>query len=219
MRSPESKGGFTLLEVLMAVTLGALLMVAASTFVFSMGELWGRGTDERLFDRHVRGVSRFMDGLLRGAVATSGTTGEESAIWWAESGGNEYMDSALLTFELQESPGVLVWPGEALPNVVCSFQLDRDDGLFLLWKSRLEMDFEDASPRRTRLSPFVRDIEYIYFDTESDPPEWDRASEPMTDSEGAPLLPSRLQISFEYGDSFRVADLVLPTTSTGVPLY
>lgn len=219
MKPSNSRRGFTLLELLMAIMIGALLMVAASTFVFSMGELWGRGGEERLFDRHVRGVSRFMDGLLRGAVATAEANGETTAVWWAEPIGTEYTDEELLTFELQESPGVLVWPGEALPNVVCAFQLDRDEGLFLLWKSLLEVDYEDASPRRTRLSPFVDGIEYIYYDAESDPPEWERESEPMTDSAGSPLLPSRLQISFVYGDETRVVDLVLPTTSVGVPLY
>ena len=203
----------------MSITLGAFIITGATFSIFSMSELWGHGTEARLFDRHVRGVSRFMDHLLRSAVATASATGETSAMWWAEPVGNDYTDSELLTFELQESPGVLVWPGEALPNVVCSFQLDRDDGLFLLWKSRLEMDFDDASPRRTRLSPFVRDIEYIYYDIESDPPEWDRESEPMTDSDGTPMLPSRLQLSFEYGDESRLIDLVLPTGSFGVPLY
>jgi prepilin-type N-terminal cleavage/methylation domain-containing protein len=219
MKPSDSRRGFTLLELLMAIMIGALLMVAASTFVFSMGELWGRGGEERLFDRHVRGVTRFMDGLLRGAVAAADANGEVAAVWWAEPIGSEYTDEELLTFELQEGPGVLVWPGEALPNVVCAFQLDRDDGLFLLWKSLLEVDYEDASPRRTRLSPFVDKIEYIYYDSESDPPEWEQESEPMTDSAGVPMLPSRLQISFVYGDETRVVDLVLPTTSVGVPLY
>ena len=219
MRPSDSRQGFTLLELLMAITIGALLMVAASTFVFSMGELWGRGGEERLFDRHVRGVTRFMDTLLRGAVATAEVNGETTAVWWAEPIGNEYTDDELLTFELQESPGVLVWPGEALPNVVCSFQLDRDDGLFLLWKSRLEVDYEDVSPRRTRLSPFVEEIEYIYYDGESDPPEWEQESEPMTDSAGKPMLPSRIQMSFVYGDESRMVNLVLPTTSVGVPLF
>ena len=219
MSALRSRRGFTLIELLMAITIGALLMVAASTFVFSMGELWGRGTEERLFDRHVRGVSRFLDGLLRGAVSTASTTGEAAAIWWAEPIGNEYTDEELLTFELQESPGVLVWPGETLPYVVCSLQLDRTDGLFLLWKSRLEVDYEDVSPRRTRLSPFVEDIEYIYYDTDRDPPEWEREKEPVTDSEGQPMLPSRIQLSFVYGEETRVVSLVLPSMSTGVPLY
>lgn len=219
MRTANSRQGFTLIELLMAITIGAMLMVAASTFVFSMGELWGRGTEERLFDRHVRGVSRFMDGLFRAAIANTETTGEAAAVWWAEPVGNEYSDEELLTFELQESPGVLVWPGEALPYVVCSFQLDRDDGLFLLWKSRLEVDFEETSPRRTRLSPFVEDLEYVYYDTESDPPDWKLEPEPLTDSQGKPMLPSRLKISFVYDDEIRVVNLVLPSISAGVPLY
>lgn len=202
----------------MAVMIGAMLMVAASTFVFSMGELWGRGTDERLFDRHVRGVGRFLDGLLREAAASSSASGETGALWWEEPAGAEYAGDELLTFEVEDSPGVLVWPGEALPNVVCSFLLD-DDGLFLIWKSRLEVDYGEAPPRRTRISPFAREIEYFYYDEESDPPVWEQSPEPETDSEGNPRLPSRLRVTFTYEDETRMVNLVLPVSSTSVPLY
>ena len=46
--------GFTLLELLLAMALAATVLIGLNTFVFSMGELWGRGGDVRLFDRHVR---------------------------------------------------------------------------------------------------------------------------------------------------------------------
>lgn len=202
----------------MAITIGAMLMVAASTFVFSMGELWGRGTDERLFDRHVRGVSRFLDGLLRDAAANSSASGGTGAIWWEEPAGNEFNGEELLTFEVQESPGVLVWPGEALPNVVCSLLLDRD-GLFLVWKSRLETDYGDVSPRRTRISPFAREIEYYYYDEESDPPVWEQSPDPETDSDGKPMVPSRLRITFTYEEETRTVNLILPRATASVPLY
>lgn len=216
--APHNRRGFTLLELLMAITIGAMLMVAATTFVFSMGELWGRGTDERLFDRHVRGVSRFIDGLLRDAAASANAAGQTEAIWWEEPPGSEYAGDEMLTFEVEASPGVLVWPSEALPNVVCFLQFDRD-GLFLLWKSRLEADFEDDPPRRTRLSPFVTDIRYFYYDTEDDPPTWDEEDEPSTDSQGDPLIPNRIQIAFTYGETSRLINLVLPGSPAGVPLY
>src|SRR5512133_366977 len=64
----RAERGFTLLEILLALALVALLLVALNTFVFSMGELWGLRTDVRLFEQHVRAVTRFLDHELRAAV-------------------------------------------------------------------------------------------------------------------------------------------------------
>ena len=70
------KRAFTLLEILLALALTALVLVSLNTFVFSMGELWGRNADVRLFDRHVRAVTRFLESELRTAslppAATAG---------------------------------------------------------------------------------------------------------------------------------------------------
>ena len=52
--------GFTLIEVVLAMALVALILVGLNLFVFSMGELWGKNTDVRLFDQHVRAVTRFL---------------------------------------------------------------------------------------------------------------------------------------------------------------
>ena len=40
-----SRRAFTLLEILLALTLVSLVLVAMNSFVFSMGELWGRNAD------------------------------------------------------------------------------------------------------------------------------------------------------------------------------
>ncbi|MFM8549274.1 MAG: prepilin-type N-terminal cleavage/methylation domain-containing protein, partial [Verrucomicrobiota bacterium] len=55
--------GFTLLEMLIAMALLGALMVALNTFHVSMGELWGSGRDQRLFDQHARAAT----GLVRQA--------------------------------------------------------------------------------------------------------------------------------------------------------
>lgn len=60
--------GFTLLETLLAVALAAALLIAVNFFVLSMGELWGGGSEPRLFDRHVRGVTRFLESLVQQSV-------------------------------------------------------------------------------------------------------------------------------------------------------
>jgi hypothetical protein len=157
-----------------AVAIGAMLIVAAIGFALSMGELWGNGSETRLFDQHVRGVSRFLENLLRHAEpapqppdsSVQTATPEETAqqirqareagitlaemqdpVSWQRPRGRNFSGDELLTFQLAESPGVFAWPEHPLPFVVCSLRVDRRDGLFLLWKSRLELDFEDETPR------------------------------------------------------------------------
>jgi prepilin-type N-terminal cleavage/methylation domain-containing protein len=55
-----TRRGFTLIEIVLAMALVGLVLVGLNTFIFSMSELWGRNTDVRLFDQHVRAVTRFL---------------------------------------------------------------------------------------------------------------------------------------------------------------
>src|SRR5687767_13678356 len=64
----RARGAFTLIEILLALALVALLLIALNTFVFSMAELWGKRSDVRLFDQHVRAVTRFLESELRAAA-------------------------------------------------------------------------------------------------------------------------------------------------------
>src|SRR5450432_3387910 len=52
--------GFTLIEIVLSVALVGIVLVGLNAFIFSMSELWGRNTDVRLFDQHVRAVTRFL---------------------------------------------------------------------------------------------------------------------------------------------------------------
>ena len=79
---------FTLLEVMLAVALSTMLLVAVNFFVLSLGELWSGGSEERLFDRHVRGVGRFLETLVEQSVvptddSTRATNGGAQAGWVA----------------------------------------------------------------------------------------------------------------------------------------
>ncbi len=54
--------GSPFLEILLSLALVMLVMVGLNTFIFSMGELWGRRSESRLLELHVRAVSRdFLD--------------------------------------------------------------------------------------------------------------------------------------------------------------
>ena len=59
---------FTLIEILVAMAIAMMVFVAVTTLLFSMGELWGRNSDARLFQLHARNVTRFLEGELARAT-------------------------------------------------------------------------------------------------------------------------------------------------------
>jgi prepilin-type N-terminal cleavage/methylation domain-containing protein len=205
---------FTLIEVLLAIVLAGGLVIAANMFLLSMGELWGRGTDDRLFDQHVRGVSRFLDSLVRQAVP-SGDNGEVFTMDSPK--GYESIANPLLTFELNEAPGICVWPGKPLPRVVVWLNVSRDDGLVLLWKSRTEEDFGDVPPRATPISPFVTLVEYEYYDDGRK--EWREEERPIIDAGNKPRLPGRVRLTFQRGTKTVPVSIELPTSGAKVILW
>lgn len=319
--------GFTLLETLLAVALAAALLIAVNFFVLSMGELWGSGSEPRLFDRHVRGVTRFLESLVQQSVvptidstnsqtdpmksattpqsrltepttegpqlaalilgdgvrrpqvlgATAGVrTGHGLAAWFAQPfmaqveppqspprreggagripeqvrntgdrnslGGSVPANSSeaaaasdptgarfrigtpagydgappMLMFEVDEAPGQCVWPVRPLPQVECALQINADEGLVLLWKSKLEEDYGTARPRKTQLSPFGQAIIFDYYDAERK--VWTRSEQPQPDGTGGWLVPQRLYLTFAYAGMKREVSITLPGAPGGAPL-
>jgi prepilin-type N-terminal cleavage/methylation domain-containing protein len=329
IRPSPGRRGFSLLEVLLAVSLSAMLLVAVNFFVLSLGELWSGGSEPRLFDRHVRGVARFLDSLVQQSVVPeqdtkrpasgappqarsvprhaapvaavespaprtglaalaaaarlriSETLGAAGGLRLGVAPGGRALrilvqapgrnlggvgrlppgvrdadakhpptggaaggradsrngnavfattgsrfslgtpagyDGAppMLMFEIDEAPGQCVWPERPLPQVECALQVNADEGLVLLWKSKLEEDYGTARPRKTQLSPFARGISYDYFD--SDRQEWTHTEQPQSDGNGGWLVPQRIRVAFAYQGLEREISIVLPDVPEGVPL-
>ena len=213
------RSGFTLLEIMFAVFMGAALLVAATTFVFSLGELWGKGANVWLFQKHVRGVSRFLEQSFQTSSWKLSDGEVESVVYWSNRGGREYENEELLTFELEKSPGVLVWPEDPLPYVVCSLELDDEEGLYLLWRSRLEEDFGEEEPRKTLISPFVKGIKYFYIDPEDEDAEWEIEEDPVKETDGTFTLPQRIEIIFAHEGQEEKRQIPLPSLFSGVPMF
>ena len=108
-RRPPAEHAFTLLEILLALALTALVLVSLNTFVFSMGELWGRNADVRLFDRHVRAVTRFLDQELHAASLPPYAAAGTSPIVPQEIKPLNGTTDNLLTYELTAGDRLLVW--------------------------------------------------------------------------------------------------------------
>jgi hypothetical protein len=137
---------------------------------------------------------------------------------WQRPRGRKYGTEEFLTFELAESPGIFAWPEEPLPFVVCALRVDPGEGLFLLWKSRLEIDFEDEAPREFKVSPYVTSITYFYYDTSGARPKWEEADNPRT-AGGTREMPARIELTFEYQGETLTTALVIPAEAAVMPVY
>ena len=216
-RSALSPSGFTLLEILLGLALASLVLVALNVFVFSMGEIWGRNSDVRLFDRHVRAVTRFVDAQLRAATLPPAADANAAPIAPQEIRPRNGQTENLLTFELPAGCRLFVWPDRPLPEVVCSLQVRDREGLLLLWHSRLETHFADDPPRETVVTPLVTGISYDYYDP--DFKNWKNETTIRKDNNGQLQTPQRVRLKFTYGKLTRETVLVLPSTGPGLPNF
>lgn len=209
--------GFTLLETLLALALAGLLMVALNTFVFSMGELWGRNSDLRLFERHVRAVTRFLQDELRAAARPPAGSAEQAPIEVQDIRTQSGVTRTLLTFELFEGSRIFTWPAQPLPEVVCSLEVRQDAGLLFLWHSRLEKDFDDQPPRELVVSPLVTAMSYDYYDESFK--NWKNETELRRNSEGEYEAPQRLRLTFAYRGRNQNVVIPLPVVTQGLPAF
>ena len=211
------KNAFTLLEIILALALTALVLVALNTFVFSMGELWGRNTDVRLFDRHVRAVTRYLEQELRSAALPPSAPAGSNPIAPQEIKPANGSTETLLTYELPEGSRLLVWPDRPLPEVVCSLQARAGEGLVLLWHSRLEQKFKDDPPRETLVTPLVTALAYDYYDADFKTWKTERALRKAPS--GELQAPQRLRLTFTYGKLKRKSVIGLSTPTTALPNF
>lgn len=212
-----ASNGFTLLEILLALALTALVLVSLNTFVFSMGELWGRNADGRLFDRHVRAVTRFLEQELHAASLPPYAAAGTAPIVPQEIKPLNGNTDNLLTYELTAGNRLLVWPDRPLPEVVCSLQARAGTGLVLLWHSRLEQKFKEDPPRETVVTPLVTALAYDYYDP--DFRTWKTEETIRKNNAGQLETPQRLRLRFAYGKLKRESVITLSPPTEGLPNF
>jgi prepilin-type N-terminal cleavage/methylation domain-containing protein len=210
-----NRRGFTLVEVMLSMALVGLVLVGMNTFIFSMGELWGKGTDVRLFDQHVRAVTRYLQREMIRATLPPAAAVNSTPIGVQPVTPATGSQENLITYMQLQGGRLLNWPDSPLPEVFCSLQVRRDQGLFMLWHSDLENHFNDEPPREILVSPFVTALSYDYFDTDFN--KWTTETALRTDSGGNPLAPQRLRITFTYSHLTRIALVTMPATNAGLP--
>jgi prepilin-type N-terminal cleavage/methylation domain-containing protein len=211
-------GGFTLVEVLLALVLLATLLTAINQFVFSITEAWTKHRDEFVFVQHTRAVARHLDGLLQVATNSSrASTPAAGAPSVEEVRLPEGGTADLLAFDLPEGDRLFTWPGRPLPEVQCALAWRKDEGLVLYWKSRLETDFATANPRMAVVSAFVSGLAYDYYDSGTE--TWTTEDELQKDADGNWLAPRRLRVRFHRKDRDYEEVITVPQITEGLPAY
>jgi prepilin-type N-terminal cleavage/methylation domain-containing protein len=217
-RRPVSAGGFTLVEVLLALVLLAALLTAINQFVFSITEAWTKNRDEFVFVQHTRAVARHLDEMLQTSASRARASNPAAgAPGMAEAMLPEGGTADLLAFDLPVGDRLFVWPATPLPEVQCALAWRKEDGLVLYWKSRLETDFATAKPRMAVLSSFVTSLTYDYYDSGKD--AWSNEEEPQKDATGALMVPRQLRLHFHRKDRDYEEVLVVPQIKEGLPAY
>jgi prepilin-type N-terminal cleavage/methylation domain-containing protein len=208
---------FSLIEILLAVALLGALLLALNVFIFSMGEIWGRGREQRLFNEHARAVTRHVEKMLRSAALAPAALAGQSAILTVEEIRGDNGTEPWLTFDLPEGDRVLPWPEHPLPDVRVSLAAVGNQGLVLYWHSRHEIDFAEQAPRSTVLSPLVTTLTYDYY--QEDFKTWQNQPRLQRDRQGLLQAPSRLRLRFALDKMTTETLIVLPVPTSALPAF
>lgn len=215
--SSTSRRGFTLIELLLAISIMAMLLVALFTFVFSMGEIWGHGSEKRLFEQHVNAVTRHMEMMFRRATLPLGAGSATEPFTVREVRTPTSGTADLLGFDLSTGDRLFVWNGPPLPEVQVSLGVDSSRGLMLYWQSKLEIHRDTEPPRVVIVSPFVTKLEYFYRD--DDTGSWRGDLSLKKSSEGHWLVPDTIKLTFTHAGITIERMLTLPARNGALPLF
>lgn len=214
---PGAARAFTLVELILAIALMAMLLVALLTFVFSMGEIWGFGREQRLFEQHVNAVTRHVDALVRRGALPLGESIAAEPFTVREVRTETAGTRTLLSFRAAEGDRLLEWPAAPLPDVQCALGTEPGEGLVLYWQSLLERDRDTRPARRVVVSPLVSEIAYLYHDPTAG--RWDSRPDLIRAATGRWRVPDRLRLTFIYGRSRLERTITLPLGNGAVPVF
>ena len=220
------KGGFSMIEVLLALAIGGLVLTAASSLLITISRAWAeRPATRDAFDAHVNGVAHFLTAILEEATLPDFAKQGDQTIDLQRPVGYSESDDPLIHFYLREGPPLLVWPTGPANRVHCYFQFEEGDGLSFLWFSELqelekndrgELELEDEDNLfKTSISPFCDDVVYCYYGEEDagsdDIKEWDIESDLQESvKSGEFRLPDFIKLVFKWEEEGLERTISLP---------
>jgi len=204
----KKQPGFSLVEVLLALAVGGLVLMSASSLLVTISQSWAnRPATRDAFDAHVNGIAHFLTAVLEEAtLAKEGSGGADMVELLRPVGFSETKDP-LIKFYLREAPPLFFWPHGLASRVHVYFQFEEGEGLYFLWYSDLqELEKSDNGEHqlenedqlfRTQISPYFEEVYYCYYGEEGE----------TADEKKTWRIESELEENIESG-KFRVPDFI-----------
>jgi prepilin-type N-terminal cleavage/methylation domain-containing protein len=208
--------GFTLIEVLLALSIGSLVLVAATSLLITIAQAWAnRPATRDAFLSHVNGVSNFLSIILEEASFSIASTAGDPLIDLKRPTGFSSTDDPLVHFFLKEAPPLFFSPHGPAVRIHTFIYPDQDEGLSLFWFSELnevekskegEIELtEEDDLQRTVISPFFKEMYYCYYGTEDDGKddikEWEISDQLLeSDKTEKFRLPTQIKLVFRWDE-------------------
>lgn len=210
----KRRHGFTLIEMLVAIALMAMMITALLSFVFSMTEIWGHGGEKRLFTQHVNAVTRHLESMMRRAALPTAGVSTDEAFSFEEVRSPTAGTVNGLTFTLTAGDRLMLWGNTPAPYAETTLAIDREQGLVLFWRSQLEEDEE--AWRLKPVTPLVTSLTYAYYEEEAQ--RWRKEATPLRSREGLWRVPEQIILNFKHRDLEAERTITLPLAPGGMPI-
>lgn len=219
---------FTLIELLLAMTLASLILVSAAGLLFNVSELYFTEQGKPDHDMHVVNVSHFLQQIFQGvAQADSGNSGSRNSnqastpIQWNSLPGDSLGEKDHLSFQYEKNIPIIYWEYGPLPALTAWLHHEPDEGLFLFWQTTRQAQEDPNDYMRSLISPYVTELHYEYYDIDMD--RWEEDKDFLATEK---LLPDMIRIVFEWPEESKESEddpyettIILPVASNGTPIY
>ncbi|GHB97764.1 hypothetical protein GCM10007047_12050 [Cerasicoccus arenae] len=206
--------------MMLVVGLSGLILTAAASLTFGLMQLKTAAEAAPQESEHIANIRRFLEFAFSEAEAIQnvGETGSapETPVAWCNLPGSSDLNEFALAFRLPGDIPLFMDDQLYLPAVDCYLRFLPDEGLYLFWQTDAMADEDIDDLRRTRLSPLVDKIEYLWYDPEDE--RWDISEEMEENDEGANVTPDFIRLTFQGDkDNPPTALLLLPPSDDATP--
>jgi hypothetical protein len=198
----KTRKAFTLLEAILAMSISTIVMFGCASMLYDMIAVGERLERSWSLKSHADGVERFLQSAVSSSLIMHPTRIQEVLATFPSKtmclSQPPEMNSAsdyYLTFGVNGAHPLFVSPTGFSPAKICWLFHKEDEGLSIIWRhANAEYENSDAGIYKTKISPFVKEIIYIYDDENG----WEEETE--IDSTDSTKLPYYIKLVFVYGD-------------------
>jgi prepilin-type N-terminal cleavage/methylation domain-containing protein len=229
------KRAFTLLEILIAIALTAILLTGISMVSFNVLEAWASQAEDPLFDRHVDGLQHALEECLTetndsasGTNIGSATTGTRPGSTAGNSGASTRRSGSTSTLRTPKavfsappasvgvanapylritgSPQFLPSDNQPLGYVHGWLRVEGEEGLVLYWQTDGERTENRDDTHRLILSPWVTEARFSAYSDNNDTWTEVNPEEPETIESGSSIF---MQLTLLHRGQTREISIVL----------